>query len=251
MAAHGNPDLINNGLTFCIDALDKNSYIGSGTTWTDLAIPKDGTVQNGPVFSSDGYFTFDGTNDQIIFGDLGIDDVYHCGVWFYLESSVNSSTSEYGLFRYKNIDQAGVNFGAFTSYATNETLTISYTVDEGIYGWGGDPYYRTYIRDNFAAGWHYLSLNWNSNKYDIYVNTDSKTTYASTHSSAINNPLSGTAAGHVPLMIMDQFKLGFGAQHNQMSIFDGRIASVHMYNRSLTTTEITHNFNSQRDRFGV
>ena len=41
MAAHGNPDLINNGLTFCIDALDKNSYIGSGTTWTDLAIPKD------------------------------------------------------------------------------------------------------------------------------------------------------------------------------------------------------------------
>ena len=251
MAAHGNPDLINNGLTFCIDALDKNSYIGSGTTWTDLAIPKDGTVQNGPVFSSDGYFTFDGTNDQIIFGDLGIDDVYHCGVWFYLESSVNSSTSEYGLFRYKNIDQAGVNFGAFTSYATNETLTISYTVDEGIYGWGGDPYYRTYIRDNFAAGWHYLSLNWNSNKYDIYVNADSKTTYASTHSSAINNPLSGTAAGHVPLMIMDQFKLGFGAQHNQMSIFDGRIASVHMYNRSLTTTEITHNFNSQRDRFGV
>ena len=68
---------------------------------------------------------------------------------------------------------------------------------------------------------------------------------------AIDNPLSGTAAGHVPLMTMDQFKLGFGAQHNQMSIFDGRIASVHMYNRSLTTTEITHNFNSQRDRFGV
>ena len=123
-----------------------------------------------------------------------------------------------------------------------------YCTDDRI---GGAPYYRTYIRDNFAVGWHYVSLNWNSNKYDIYVNADSKTTYASTHSSAINNPLSGTAAGHVPLMTMDQFKLGFGAQHNQMSIFDGRIASVHMYNRSLTTTEITHNFNSQRDRFGV
>ena len=250
MAAHGNPDLINNGLTFCIDALDKNSYIGSGTTWTDLAIPKNGTVTNGPVFSSDGYFTFDGTNDQIIFGDLGIGDAYHFGVWFYLESSVNSSTSSYGLFRYQNIDLAGVNFGSFTSYATNETLTISYTVDSGGY-FGGDPSYKTYIRDNFAAGWHYLSLNWNSNKYDIYVNADSKTTYASTHSDAINNPLSGTAAGHVPLMTMDQFKLGFGAVYNQMSILDGRIASVHMYNRSLTTTEITHNFNSQRDRFGV
>ena len=249
MAAHGNPDLINNGLTFCIDALDKNSYIGSGTTWTDLAIPKNGTVTNGPVFSSDGYFTFDGTNDYVDFGDLGVGDAYHCGVWFYLESSVDSSTTFYGLFRYKNTDQAGVHFGSTTSFATNETLTFLYCTDDSI---GGDPYYRTYIRDNFAAGWHYVSLNWNSNKYDIYVNASSKTTYASTDSNAINNPLSGTAAGHVPLMTMDEFKLGYGSvTDGSHAEFDGRIASVHMYNRSLTANEITHNFNSQRDRFGV
>ena len=249
MAAHGNPDLINNGLTFSIDALDKNSYIGSGTTWTDLAIPKNGTVTNGPVFSSDGYFTFDGTNDYVDFGDLGVGDAYHCGVWFYLESSVDSSTTFYGLFRYKNTDQAGVHFGSTTSFATNETLTFLYCTDDTI---GGDPYYRTYIRDNFAAGWHYVSLNWNSNKYDIYVNASSKTTYASSDSNAINNPLSGTAAGHVPLMTMDEFKLAYGSQHDgSHAEFDGRIASVHMYNRSLTATEITHNFNSQRDRFGV
>ena len=36
MAAHGNPDLKTNGLVFLVDAADKNSYPGSGTTWTDL-----------------------------------------------------------------------------------------------------------------------------------------------------------------------------------------------------------------------
>ena len=35
MAVHGGPNIVNDGLVFLVDAADKNSYPGSGTTWTD------------------------------------------------------------------------------------------------------------------------------------------------------------------------------------------------------------------------
>jgi len=31
------PKTVTNGLVLCLDAADKNSYPGSGTTWTDVS----------------------------------------------------------------------------------------------------------------------------------------------------------------------------------------------------------------------
>lgn len=243
-----NNNIQTDGLVFYIDSAYKKSYPGSGTTWNDLGGSNNGTLTNGPTFT-DKSVVFDGSNDYVDFGDIGVANAYHFSIWFYLESSVDSSTSNYGLFRNENIDQAGVHFGAIT-YATNPTLSFLYNESSAFY-WGGTPYYRTYIRDNFAAGWHYVSFNWNSNKYDIYVNADSKTTYASTHSSAINIPLSGTAAGHVPLMTMDEFRLGRGQLGSSVSHFDGRIQVVQIYDKSLTASEIKQNYDASKERFGL
>ena len=62
MAAHGNPDSVTSGLILSLDAGDKNSYPGSGTTWFDLC-GKNNTTINGATHNSDGYFTFDGADD--------------------------------------------------------------------------------------------------------------------------------------------------------------------------------------------
>ncbi len=37
MAGHGGPDLVQDGLVLSLDAASKNSYPGSGTTWSDLS----------------------------------------------------------------------------------------------------------------------------------------------------------------------------------------------------------------------
>ena len=37
MAISRGPKTTTNGLVFCVDAADKNSYIGSGTTWSDVS----------------------------------------------------------------------------------------------------------------------------------------------------------------------------------------------------------------------
>ena len=71
MATNGGPNIIEDGLVFAVDAANKKSYPGSGTTWADLAGSNNGTLINGPTFDSGngGSIVFDGTND---YSEMGI-----------------------------------------------------------------------------------------------------------------------------------------------------------------------------------
>ena len=55
MAVHGGTDLVTDGLIHCIDALDKQSYIGSGTTVNNVIGASTGTLTNA-TFNTSGYF---------------------------------------------------------------------------------------------------------------------------------------------------------------------------------------------------
>jgi len=62
------PKIVTSGLVLALDAADKLSYRGSGTTWRDLSGNSNkGTLTNGPTFSEGnmGSISFDGTNDYV------------------------------------------------------------------------------------------------------------------------------------------------------------------------------------------
>jgi hypothetical protein len=62
------PNIVRSGLALALDAADKNSYRGTGTTWKDLSgNAYNGTLTNGPTFSNinGGTIVFDGTNDYV------------------------------------------------------------------------------------------------------------------------------------------------------------------------------------------
>lgn len=64
------PSIVTEGLVFHVDASNTSSYSGSGTTWTDLSGNGiDGTLVNGPTYSSDdgGKIVFDNSDDYINF----------------------------------------------------------------------------------------------------------------------------------------------------------------------------------------
>lgn len=66
-----NPPIVTNGLVLYLDAANRQSYPGSGTTWNDLSGKgNNGTLINGPTFSNDngGSIVFDGVDD---YGSLG------------------------------------------------------------------------------------------------------------------------------------------------------------------------------------
>jgi hypothetical protein len=70
MAINAGPKIVEDGLVFCVDAANKKSYPGAGTTWTDLTANKNnGTLTNGPTFdgANGGSIVFDGTNDYMDF----------------------------------------------------------------------------------------------------------------------------------------------------------------------------------------
>ena len=61
------PKVVTDGIVMGLDAANTRSYVGSGTTWTDLIGSNNGTLTNGPTYSSDrsGAIVFDGTNDYV------------------------------------------------------------------------------------------------------------------------------------------------------------------------------------------
>ena len=68
MAGFSGPNIIENGLVLALDAADKNSYVGSGTSWKDLSgNANNGTLTNGPTFSNvnGGVIVLDGTDDYV------------------------------------------------------------------------------------------------------------------------------------------------------------------------------------------
>ena len=54
--------MVTDGLVLCLDAANTKSYPGSGTTWSDLIESNNGTLVNGPTYSSadGGSIVFDG-----------------------------------------------------------------------------------------------------------------------------------------------------------------------------------------------
>jgi hypothetical protein len=69
MATFGGSNTVTDGLVLWLDAANRKSYPGSGTSWLDLSGNNNtGTLTNGPAFSSanNGSIVFDGTNDYCI-----------------------------------------------------------------------------------------------------------------------------------------------------------------------------------------
>jgi len=63
-----NTSIVRNGLVLHLDAANRKSYPGTGTTWTDLSgLNNNGTLTNGVSYQSvnQGAFNFDGIDDFV------------------------------------------------------------------------------------------------------------------------------------------------------------------------------------------
>ena len=228
--------ILTDGLTLCLDASDKNSYPGSGTTWSDLAGFNNGTLTNGPTFSSDnrGAIEFDGTNDFI---NLNSDyeewtESAHktCCVWFLN----GGNTSEARIFN-TGFDDSGEK----TAFAIGVKASTN-----------NSPFYflRTAAGATLKADfgdvmnttdWNHLCLVHDGTANEGYCYQQGVLKATVSNVGEITQATSDTAA------------IG-GAWFNHSSYpLNGKIACLQLYDRALTIEEINQNFNAQRTRFGV
>jgi hypothetical protein len=166
------PKIVSSGLVLCLDAANKLSYPGTGTTWTDLSgTGKNLTLTNGPTFNAGnmGSIVFDGTNDYAVVNPVSAFNIYCISMWFKPTTIINSTSAYKPLIHFKSSTAKYISFGDTTSRVANEYITI---VQEP-----GDR--RTAVNDGgslSAGAWYNIVFNYESSQYNIYINNTLKST---------------------------------------------------------------------------
>jgi hypothetical protein len=226
------PAIVTDGLIYYVDAGNTSSYGGSGTTWYDLSGQnRTTTLYNGPTFDSanSGSINFDGSNDyaQIATGfNPNLTTKTMIG-WCKLKSTTQQGGGLIG---------AGNNMGssdAFDSIVYNET-------NDG-WGFGSDGFNRTFwtgVKETSTNDWVMITGVYatGSNEYKMY-RQDTLIGSGSKSILTINNANSGFWLGK-------RFETSTGPLNAYISV--GMI-----YNRALSASEVTQNYNFFKGRYGL
>jgi len=225
MALAHSPKIITDGLVLALDVGNSKSYSGSGTSWSDLSGNSNtGTLVNGVGFDSGngGALSFDGVDDSVTTGKVLVPRTgqFHIEGWCYL-----NQTNAFCMFvtQYNNTSDPG----RFTCFFSNDgTIRINIA---GVFITGTTSQYT-------ANTWFYVAFQRDSsNLCNIFVNGTKETTGA-TNTTTLEN---------TNTIIGSRGSLTSGVFYN------GRMSNVRIYNRALTASEISQNFNALRGRFSI
>jgi hypothetical protein len=224
MSLSRGPKVVTNGLVLCLDAANKNSYRGTGTTWTDLSgNSNNGTLTNGPTFNSTnmGVIVFDGTNDYVSSFPTQISGVGSKTICAFIYPT---TTSRAGICGIRNSSDGWV----FTiNRNASGNLTYFHTTGTAV---------------EVSAG---ISIN---NWVQVCV------TYSTITSTVIlykNGYQVGSTATSVSTIVGSSFKGVIGDEDASITTpFKGNISNLQIYNRDLSATEVLQNYNATKSRFG-
>ena len=226
------PYIVLDGLVLYVDAGITLSYPGSGTTWTDingLGPKNNGTLTNGPTFSSanGGSIVFDGVDDYVLVNKTLMADAPAgtFDIWFNLATTAGSAyyaVSNILIGKPSGPDNAfgfSPNTGKLMLRLGNATnLISSVSVNTG--------------------SWQLGQGVWDSTGMSIYLNGSLVASVAASGLTWFGGTTYDTVLGR------NWVGSGGGS-------FTGNIGSVKVYNRALTSAEITQNYNAVKSRFGL
>ena len=225
-------NIVTSGLVFSLDASNIVSYPKTGTVWTDMTgNENNGTLINGPTYNSTngGSINFDGSDDYINIPNttsLQVTGDQTLVFWVYPQRRDRRQN--------------------FYNKAYGGEGTITYEPDGSMYYFWGTagsdafPYQGvgTYGAPMLTLNiWYFVvlvrELSTPSKTVKWYINGVLNSTTTAAYTSA--------TAGTSPITI------GKGYAGS----FLGKIGLVSQYNRALSQSEITQNFNATRSRFGI
>jgi len=218
-----NPKIVTDGLVLCLDAANRRSYPGTGTTWSDLAGSNNGTLTNmADNFDSanGGSLSFDGTNEQVRVGDvLPTSSDFTISACFTTSAGSSNDSCVFG----NDVSASSVWFALYwsTNYGTaNNQIRL--------YAAGGEVLVGSDIRN---TGFRRITVTRNGNEYSLYL--DGKLDGSGTRSGSLGSFLT----------------IGFAEFSGFDKPFNGQISLALLYNRALTADEIRQNYNATKGRY--
>lgn len=210
------------------DFKNKATYPGTGTSTNNLSSTSyPGTINGGAVFNSAGYFTFDGSNDYIINSSVSG-----------LPTGNTARTIELWAYPISNTNcwvQLGTGGGGnqvyiFQSY---QISSLIYLFTDGVNSNNNLTISGSQVPT--LNQWNHLVFQNNGQSWNYYKNGSS------------------VASGTFPTTINTnggKFIIGW-RDDSSASTSNARYGEVRIYNKALTSTEISQNFNATRSKYGV
>ena len=221
--------VVTNGLQLFLDAGNVNSYNGVGTTVYDLAGNANSTLTNGVGYNSsnNGVFTFDGTNDYIDTNTSFASESFTLSAWI----KCNDVTGYRMIFSKEQTGGWPWNYRLYLQQSNGYLVgDIAQSAAQS-----NSITYNTNLADN---NWHHVTFirSVTDNKMYLYVDGSLVST--------ANNTLTGTIQNSQELWIG---RSAYAGAYNYI----GSISSVVVYNRDLSSSEITQNYNCSISRFST
>jgi hypothetical protein len=224
--------IVTNGLVLALDAGNLISYSGAGTTWFDMTSnANNGTLTNGPTYSGGTIpsIVFDGTNDYVSLPTSGL-----ISGWSAITYNV-----------WVRVNQISTSFfpGFISSYTTSTSLntSVGQWMNTQKIWYEVDTVNGNYFGD--GPGTNNFSINTWFNVCMVY---DGLNVYG-----YLNNILDKQFSATGNLKNITSLNIGGHDPSTSGGFLNGNIAIAQIYNRALSASEISQNFNTYRRRYGI
>jgi hypothetical protein len=224
-------NIVTDRLVFNLDASQKGSYTGSDTIWYDLASGSTATLANGAVYNSSngGIMSFDGVNDYVNSGyDLSWNNSNAISVDFWMSPS-RISGGNYGIIgkEYPEWEWA--------FYQASSNIHLVYWNTSGGHTNGMD--FSAYAFPT-ANTWYHVVYTWNGSLSSFYINGSLVGSKVSVNPTINQNRANNVMIGGHTYVWGDYY-------------WNGKIGAVRFYNKALSSSEITQNFNASKTKYGL
>ena len=213
------PRIVTNGLVLCLDAANRKSYPGSGTTWKDISRRgNDATLINGATFNGadKGSIAFDGVNDIATIPNTVDTRFPHNSAWTLSLFVKVISQGNYPYVVYVGSDQ-GSGFAMWTTTSGGGLFVVKHN----------------------NAQQSFCPTNYGTIKNLTLVYSGSGT--------VLGYENAGIPVSLISLSSTDTTSvLQFANSNSGLNLYH-----VLKYNRALSATEVAQNFNATRGRFGI
>jgi len=234
VVASQNSTAVTNGLVLNLDAANSGSYPGTGTTWTNLVTGN--AVTN---FTLNGNVTYNSANGGVLrfangglastSNSLGRFTKYSIETWVKIAGTTSGG---YPCLFTENVNPSVGGANMILGYNTGFGASNQYTSGFNSSSWN---VYTTTTNTSDVNNWVQIVATYDGNICTIYKNGVSIGS-GSIGSSGINS----TNLGYI-----------IGKRWDQSDYAYGDYAVVKLYNRDLTSLEVSTNFNALKSRFGL
>jgi len=223
MAFNRGPKIVTQGLVLALDAASKNSYPGSGTTWTDLSVNNNnGTLVNGPTFSSanGGSIAFNGSTN-------------------YVSGTVSIASSPFTImcWVYPNVTPSTNVYFSVGSVAGDRTAIHLRLVSDTSFLFG-------MYNDDLSA-----TVSSVTNKWNCFAVTFTSGFVQSAYQNGVLVGSPRTAAGY--FTGDTTYNIGRWGLSAATQYINANVATSQVYNRALSATEVLQNYNATKSRFNL